>query len=101
MRAPHMFRGRIQSSLVMRLVTTSDRGAEQEHLCALREVDFVQELSSARIHLRFSSPQAGSRSIGHVMQRGPPRPRPSSPPATVTTSMPCLRSIVFVATLRS
>ena len=45
--------------------------------------------------------QAGSRSIGQVMQRGPPRPRPSSLPTMVTTSMPCLRSMVLVATLRS
>ncbi len=45
--------------------------------------------------------QAGSRSIGQVMQRGPPRPRPSSSPGMVTTSMPCLSSIVLVATLRS
>src|SRR6266702_1211606 len=29
-----------------------------------------------------------SRSIGQLMQRGPPRPRPSSPPGTVMTSMP-------------
>jgi hypothetical protein len=45
--------------------------------------------------------QAASRSIGQVMQRGPPRPRPSSLPAIVTTSMPCLRSMVLVGTLRS
>jgi hypothetical protein len=44
---------------------------------------------------------AGSRSMGQVMQRGPPRPRPSSLPATVTTSIPCLASMVLVATLRS
>ena len=45
--------------------------------------------------------QAGSRSFGQVMQRGPPRPRPSSLPAMVTTSMPCSRSMVLVAALRS
>ena len=28
------------------------------------------------------------RSMGQLMHRGPPRPRPSSPPATVITSMP-------------
>ena len=32
-----------------------------------------------------------SRSIGQVMQRGPPRPRPSSLPRTVITSMPFSR----------
>jgi hypothetical protein len=31
---------------------------------------------------------AGSRSIGQVMQWPPPRPLPSSNPATVITSMP-------------
>ena len=36
-------------------------------------------------------PQAASRSIGQVMQRGPPRPRPSSLPATATTSIPLRR----------
>ena len=29
-----------------------------------------------------------SRSIGQLIQRGPPRPRPSSPPGTAITSMP-------------
>src|SRR5215217_7755321 len=29
--------------------------------------------------------------MGQDMQRGPPRPRPSSSPATVTTSMPAWR----------
>jgi len=38
---------------------------------------------------------------GHVMHRGPPRPRPSSLPSMVMTSMPARRSMVFVATLRS
>ena len=44
---------------------------------------------------------AGSRRMGQVMQRGPPRPRPNSSPAMVTTSMPCLRNMVLVATFRS
>ena len=34
-----------------------------------------------------SLPQA-SRSMGQLMQRGPPRPRPSSPPGTGITVMP-------------
>ena len=34
---------------------------------------------------------AGSRRIGQDMQRGPPRPRPSSKPAMVMTSMPLRR----------
>ena len=42
-----------------------------------------------------------SRSIGQDMQRGPPRPRPSSEPAIVMTSMPSRRSRVLVSTLRS
>ncbi len=78
---------------------------------ALVQVRFFQQIATAQVDFmrlhglsflyseRFA--QAESRSIGHVMQRGPPRPRPSSLPAMVTTSMPCLRSIVFVGTLRS
>src|SRR5581483_9503846 len=42
-----------------------------------------------------------SRSMGQLMQRGPPRPRPSSLPAIVMTSIPPRRSFVFVSTLRS
>ena len=58
------------------------------------QVDLLEQAASVQVH-------AGSLSIGQVMQRGPPRPRPSSLPAMVTTSMPCLRSMVLVATLRS
>jgi MFS family permease len=42
-------------------------------------------------HRRLPGPgpcAQASRSIGQLMQRGPPRPRPSSPPGTVITSMP-------------
>ena len=39
--------------------------------------------------------------MGHVMQRGPPLPRPSSLLGTVMTSIPALRSIVLVVTFRS
>ena len=42
-----------------------------------------------------------SRSIGQDMQRGPPRPRPSSPPAMVTISMPLRRRNVLVVVFRS
>ena len=48
-----------------------------------------------------SPSSAGSRMIGQLMQRGPPRPRPSSKPAMVITSTPSRRSAVLVATLRS
>ena len=34
---------------------------------------------------------SGSRSIGQLMHRGPPRPRPSSPPGISSTSMPFAR----------
>ena len=47
------------------------------------------------------SVQMGSRMRGQLMQRGPPRPRPSSLPEIVMTSMPALRSFVLVSTLRS
>jgi hypothetical protein len=42
-----------------------------------------------------------SRSIGQLMQRGPPRPRPSSPPGTVITSMPLSCKYALVVTFRS
>ena len=45
--------------------------------------------------------KAGSRSSGQVMQCDPPRPRPSSKPSMVMTSMPALRSAVLVPVLRS
>ena len=41
--------------------------------------------------LKAMAAQIPSRSMGQVMQRGPPRPRPSSLPWMVTTSMPFLR----------
>ena len=44
---------------------------------------------------------AGSRSIGQLMHRGPPRPRPSSPPGISSTSIPCARRWVLVVSLRS
>ena len=47
------------------------------------------------------APHTGSRSIGQLMQRGPPRPRPSSLPGMVITSMPRLRRKVLVVALRS
>ncbi len=37
---------------------------------------------------RHGARAQASRSIGQLMQRGPPRPRPSSPPGTGITSMP-------------
>ena len=49
----------------------------------------------------FDLVQIASRSSGQLMQRGPPRPRPSSLPVIVMTSMPALRSLVLVSTLRS
>jgi hypothetical protein len=45
--------------------------------------------------------RAGARSSGQLMQRGPPRPRPSSNPGMVTTSTPSSRSRWLVSTLRS
>ena len=42
-----------------------------------------------------------SRTIGQVMQRGPPRPRPSSDPTTGITSMPFSARKLLVVVLRS
>src|SRR5579875_651441 len=44
---------------------------------------------------------AGSRSSGQVMQCEPPRPRPSSKPSIVMTSIPAMRRAVLVLVLRS
>ena len=48
-----------------------------------------------------TQPSTGSRAMGQVMQCPPPRPRPSSAPRMVMTSMPALRSAVLVSVLRS
>ena len=45
--------------------------------------------------------QMPSRSSGQLMQRGPPRPRPSSLPGMVMTSMPLSRRKLLVVVLRS
>jgi hypothetical protein len=51
--------------------------------------ELLQELRVAGRPDYLIGPYAqASRSIGQLMQRGPPRPRPSSPPGTVITSMP-------------
>ena len=44
---------------------------------------------------------SGSRVIGQLMQRGPPRPEPSSEPAIRTTSMPASSRRSLVSSLRS
>ena len=54
-----------------------------------------------RLEQATASAQAGSRRSGQVMQWPPPRPRPSSEPSRLMTSMPALRSSAFVYSLRS
>lgn len=53
-----------------------------------------------RVHAQ-AAPGTASLATGQLIQRGPPRPRPSSLPGIVITSMPRLRRKVFVVTLRS
>ena len=72
---------------------------DQEEELLLREVHLLEQAPPVQVHV--ARPHAASRTMGHVMQRGPPRPRPSSLPSMEITSMPCLRSMVLVATLRS
>ena len=61
-----------------------------------------QEVAAAEVDDGVHAPApTASRTIGQDMQRGPPRPRPSSKPAIVITSMPLCRRSVLVATLRS
>src|SRR3546814_1307191 len=67
-------------------------GREPEEVLPLLggEVELLQEAAVAQVEHDCSS-QMPARSIGQVMQRGPPRPRPSSLPSTLITSTPCLR----------
>ena len=68
------------------------------------EVDLLEEAAVAQVERHGWLPSvqnAGSRSIGQVMQWPPPRPLPSSKPSIVITSMPALRSAVLVPVLRS
>jgi hypothetical protein len=60
-----------------------DRILRAEELTPPRRQDFPVALPSTGGHL----PAQASRSRGQLMQRGPPRPRPSSPPGTGITSM--------------
>ena len=46
-------------------------------------------------------PASGARLTGQLMQRGPPRPEPSSEPAIRTTSMPASSRRLLVSSLRS
>ncbi len=77
--------------------------------CALVEIGDLQQVGRDGGVCRSGSwsyscrgeGSTGSRTIGQDMQRGPPRPRPSSEPAMVMTSMPSWRRRVLVSTLRS
>ena len=68
------------------------------------EVAQRQEMAVIQVEshgLRPFNVQAGSRMVGQVMQRLPPRPRPSSAPGTSSTSIPAARKSAFVSSLRS
>ena len=77
---------------------------QPEELVAI-QVDLFQQRADASLRSHRLAPFAfgsiGSRRIGQLMQRAPPRPRPSSSPDSVMTSMPLRLSIVLVSTLRS
>ena len=88
------------------LVPQRGRQVDEGEELVLGEVHLLEEASAVQVvdgrcFWYGGAGHAGSRWIGQVMQRGPPRPRPSSLPPMSTTSMPCLRSMVLVATLRS
>ena len=68
------------------------------------EVDLLEEAAVVQVERHgglLRCQNAGSRCSGQVMQWPPPRPLPSSNPAIVITSMPALRSAVFVPVFRS
>ena len=52
-------------------------------------------------HLNRGPGQSSSRETGQDMQRGPPRPDPSSEPLIATTSMPASSRRALVSTFRS
>ena len=67
-----------------------------------RDVEQGKKASAVKIERHgVLRSQTGSRESGQVMQWPPPRPRPSSLPGMVITSIPALRSAVLVSTLRS
>lgn len=72
-------------------------GDEVEELL-LGEVEFLEQRAGVAHQMSFQIP---SRWIGQVMQRAPPRPRPSSLPGMEMTSMPWSASMVLVTVLRS
>ena len=65
-----------------------------------RLTGILDRSSALRCGVNGQEKSTASRMIGQVMQWPPPRPRPSSEPEMVMTSMPCLRSSVLVCTLR-
>jgi len=70
----------------------------------LVEVELLQQRAAVRVgndRECLHGDQIPSRSTGHVMQRAPPRPRPSSLPGMPMTSMPLSSSMPFVMRLRS
>lgn len=60
-----------------------------------------QRTEYRRIGAPKAQPGSGSRATGQLMQRGPPRPEPSSEPAIRTTSMPASSRRALVSSLRS
>jgi len=63
-----------------------DPPVDQGQELLLREVRVLQQASPLEVlQVLLLAHYAGSLSIGHVMHRGPPRPRPSSLPSMVMT----------------
>ena len=89
----------------------SDSSSKNRSSCGVKSISFRKlrffrlndtEHSSRGSGQRvWQAQNAGSRSIGQVMQWPPPRPLASSNPSMVITSIPALRSAVLVPVLRS
>ena len=100
---------------LLREMHLSDIVATRPERCCiprrLRSGPFMSALTSPRYRRRNPSlvgtlgrmrqAASGSRLIGQDMQRGPPRPLPSSLPAMATTSMPASSRRALVSVLRS
>src|SRR5690606_12950392 len=76
---------------------------QQETDFARAEIPQREKVSAFQIegHCMLLECQMASRMVGQLMQRPPPRPRPSSAPGTFRTSIPAASRAALVSSLRS
>ena len=106
-----MFLPRIRGTSVPAYFARLRSRARSSRNCSssVGEVELLEEVRLRRLngigvssHWKDDERQdTASRSIGQLMHRGPPRPRPSSDPVMVTISIPLRRRNVLVVVFRS